>query len=178
MIHHIFLGVTGSIAIHRALDLVSLFRKEGHQVYVAMTECATRLVDPLLFANLSGQPVLTDLFDSNADDFPHIRAAREMEIALVAPATANLLGKLAAGISDDALTTTLLTLTCPLLIAPAMNTRMWQNPFVQRNVQVLQEHHIQFVGPVEGPLACGDEGVGRLASIEEIHLRTLEVLRS
>ena len=176
MSHQILLGVTGSIAIHRALDLVSLLRKQKHKIYVSMTENAAHLVDPALFASLSGNPVLTDLFDPDSDDFPHIQAARAMEVALVAPATANILGKVASGIADDALSTTLMTLSCPLLFAPAMNSRMWENPFVQRNVEILQRHGARFIGPDSGPLACGDVGIGRLAPIQEIAQRTIEAI--
>ncbi len=168
-LREICLGVTGSVAIHRGLDLASALVKDGVSVRVVMTDAAARLVDPIMFRAITGNPVLVDLFDpQGAEAYGHIEKARSVDLALVAPATANVIGKVACGIADDALTTTLLTVTCPILFAPAMNPRMWANRIVQRNVATLREAGYGFLGPDEGPVACGDVGAGRMTSVESI----------
>lgn len=167
----IVLGVTGSIAAHRAADLTSLLQKSGHQVNVVLTADAQRFITPLPFKTLSRQPVVTDLYDEEEGWKPtHIRLADEADLLLVAPATANSLAKLAHGLADDALTCIALALNpaSRVLIAPAMNGRMWQHPATRLNVHALRERGVEFIGPDEGMLSCGYEGVGRLWPVEKI----------
>jgi len=165
----IVVGVTGSIAAYKAAELVSRLRQRGAAVTVVMTQAATRFVQPLTFATLCDRQAITDLFAPPGDyEAEHITLAQKAELAIVAPATANLLGKVAAGIADDALTTTLISLQCPVLIAPAMNYRMWENPAVQRSVATLCELGYRIVEPEAGWLACGERHVGRLADLNTI----------
>ncbi len=173
----ILLGVTGGIAIHRSLDYVSQLVKLGASVHVVMTKNATRLVNPLQFQVLSRNPVLTDLFETG-DDWkpPHIDLADRTDLLAIVPATANILGKMANGIADDALSTVSISVHCPILVAPAMNGYMYKNPFVQKNISELSKQGIEFVAPESGDLACGYEGVGRLNQIDTILQRTIELL--
>ena len=165
----IILGVTGGIAIHKSLDLASQFVKQGASVHVVMTENATRLVQPLQFQVISRNPVLLNLFDVGADwKPPHIDLADRADLLAIVPATANIIGKLANGIADDALSTVAVSVHCPILLAPAMNGHMYQNPFVQRNLATLKTHGVHFIEPASGDLACGYEGVGRLNTVETI----------
>ncbi len=165
----ILMGVSGSIAAYKAPDVVRRLRDQGAAVRVAMTRNATRFVTPLTFEAVSGHPVLWDEFAAGATGpMGHITVSEGLDCALVAPATANLIGKLAAGIADDALTTVLMAASCPLIIAPAMNIRMYRNAFLQRNIRLLRDAGVRFVDPEEGSLACGDTGQGRLASTERI----------
>ena len=174
----IVLGVCGSIAAHRAVDLCSLLTKGGADVNVVMTSDAQQFVTPLPFKTLSRNPVVTSLYDEEEGWRPgHIRLADEASLLLIAPATANILAKLAHGLSDDALTCIALALRpeAPLLIAPAMNGKMWQHPATESNVTLLKDRGAEFVGPAEGVLACGYEGVGRLWEIEAIAERALQL---
>jgi phosphopantothenoylcysteine decarboxylase/phosphopantothenate--cysteine ligase len=165
----IVVGVTGGIAAYKVAGLVSTLRQRGAGVTVVMTANAAKFVQPLTFAVLSSRPVIIDLFERpESYEAEHVALAQKTQLAIVAPATANLLGKLAHGIADDALSTTLISLDCPTLIAPAMNQRMWANPIVQANVARLKELGCHIVEPEEGWLACGESGAGRLASIEAI----------
>lgn len=172
----IVLGVTGSIAAHKAVDLASQLTKAGHSVHVVMTSDALRFVTPLPFKTLSRHPVVTDLYDEEEGWKPtHITLADTADLLLIAPATANTLAKLANGIADDALSCIALALNpaAKLLIAPAMNGKMWQHPATQQNVATLKARGAQFVGPDAGLLSCGYEGVGRLEVVEEIVKRAL-----
>ncbi len=173
----ILLGVTGGIAIHRSLDYASQLVKSGASVHVVMTENATRLVNPLQFQVLSRNPVLLDLFETG-DDWkpPHIDLADRADLLAIVPATANMLGKMANGIADDALSTVAISVHCPILIASAMNGHMYKNPIVQKNISELSRHGIEFVEPESGDLACGYEGIGRLSSVDIILQRTHEIL--
>ena len=173
----ILLGVTGGIAIHRSLDYASQLVKWGASVHVVMTENAARLVNPLQFQVLSRNPVLLDLFDTG-DDWkpPHIDLADRADLLAIVPATANILGKIANGIADDALSTVAVSVHCPILIASAMNGHMYHNPFVQHNINALRKQGIEFVEPANGDLACGYEGIGRLSPVEVILERTREIL--
>ena len=176
----IVLGVTGSIAAHKAVDIASLLTKAGHSIHVVMTADALRFITPLPFKTLSRHPVVTDLYDEEEGWKPtHITLADSADLLLIAPATANVMAKLAAGIADDALTCIALALNsnAKLLIAPAMNGKMWQHPATQQNVATLKGRGAQFVGPDSGMLSCGYEGVGRLEGVEEIAKRALELLR-
>lgn len=165
----IILGVTGGIAIHKSLDLASQLVKDGASVHVVMTENATRLVQPLQFQVISRNPVLLNLFDTGTDwKPPHIDLADRADLLVIVPATANILGKFANGIADDALSTVAVSVHCPILLAPAMNGHMYQNPFVQRNIDILKTHGVHFIEPASGDLACGYEGIGRLNTVETI----------
>jgi len=172
----ILVGVTGGVAAYKTADLVSRLAQEGAAVSVVMTEHAQRFVGPLTFQALSRRPVYTDLFAEGAYDTDHIALADRAEAAVVAPATANVIGKLAAGIADDLLSTVLLALRVPVILAPAMNSAMWNHPAVQANVETLRRRGVRFVGPEEGRLACGTEGLGRMAEPETILQAVLEVL--
>ncbi len=173
----ILLGVTGSIAAYQAADLIGLFRNQLSSVHVIMTRSAMRFVTPLTLQVISEHPVSTELFsDSGVSYVEHIALASAADALVIAPATADIIGKLAGGIADDILTTTVLAIAGPLVIAPAMNERMWFNPAVQRNVRLLNEMGAHFVPPEYGPMACGGVGWGRLARLESIVRYTSEIL--
>ncbi len=175
----IVVGVTGSIAVHKALDLTSYLVKQGCSVHVVMTTDALHFVTPLPFQTLSRNPVVTDLYDDQGSWKPlHITLADEADMLLIAPATANKLAKLALGIADDALTCIALALnpSAKILIAPAMNGKMWLHPATQQNVGLLRERGAEFIGPSEGMLSCGYEGIGRLWDVEEIGKRAISIL--
>jgi phosphopantothenoylcysteine decarboxylase/phosphopantothenate--cysteine ligase len=173
----IILGVTGGIAIHKSIDLASQLVKRGATVHVVMTKNATRLIQPLQFQVLSRNPVLLDLFDSGSDWKPiHIELADTADLLAIVPATANTVGKLANGIADDALSTVAISVTCPILLAPAMESGMYQNPFVEANIQTLKKHGVEFVEPVSGDLASGKQGIGRLNTVEVILERMAQLL--
>jgi len=175
----VLVGMTGGIAAYKTATLVSRLVEAGAGVSVVMTEHATRFVAPLTFQTLSGRPVGTDLYEPPEGFMPeHVALADLAEAAVVAPATANLLGKLAHGIADDLLTTVLLALDVPVVAAPAMNVRMWAHPAVQANVEVLRERGVHLVGPEEGRLACGVKGKGRMAEPEAILAAIVEALGS
>lgn len=170
------LGVTGGIAAYKACMLTRLLTSAGASVRVAMTRSATRFVGAETFAALSGHRVYTDLWEQPGE-VVHVRLAREADIAVVAPATANVLAKLAMGIADDLLTSTLLEATCPLVLAPAMHTGMWEHPATAENVRTLEGRGATIVGPVSGSLAAGDEGMGRLAEPRDILAAMERVVR-
>jgi phosphopantothenoylcysteine synthetase/decarboxylase len=175
----IVLGVTGSIAAHKAIDLTSQLVRQGCQVRVILTRDAREFVKPLPFKTLSRNPVVTELFEQNEGwQPPHIAWADEADLLLVAPATANTIAKLALGLADNALGCVALALnpTAKILIAPAMNGRMWLHPATQGHVSTLKSRGVQFIGPEEGMLACGYEGIGRLWPVEAIVSRALEML--
>ncbi len=174
MSKQIILGVTGSIAAHKAADLTSQLTKAGHNVHVVLTADAQRFITPLPFQVLSRNPVITGLYDEEDGWRPaHIRLADEADLLLLAPATANVIAKLAHGLADDALTCIALALppAVKVLIAPAMNGKMWLHPATQENVSRLKARGVEFIGPAEGLLSCGYEGIGRLWPVEEIAQR-------
>lgn len=164
----VVLGVTGSIAAYKAADLTSKLVQAGIEVRVVMTESATRLVQAQTFLTLSRQPVVTDLWSLPTWQPEHIALAERAALLAIVPATANILGKMANGIADDALSTFALSHAGPILVAPAMNPRMWANRAVQTNCARLRDWGVTFVGPGSGRVACGDEGTGRLAPVEDI----------
>jgi phosphopantothenoylcysteine decarboxylase/phosphopantothenate--cysteine ligase len=175
---NIILGVSGSIACYKAADLASSLTQSGLNVQVVMTRHATEFVSPLTFQTLSRNPVTTGIFDEKESWHPgHIALADSADLLLIAPATANTLAKLACGIADDALTSIALAVTCPLLIAPAMNGKMWLHAATQENVARLKDRGATFLGPEEGLLACGYEGVGRLWNTSDIAAEALKILR-
>jgi phosphopantothenoylcysteine decarboxylase/phosphopantothenate--cysteine ligase len=172
----VLLGVTGGIAAYKAAYLARLLRERGADVQVVMTPAATRFVGPDTFAALSGREVYSDVFE-HPEAVLHVRLAREADAAVVAPATANVLAKLALGIADDLLTSTLLEFRGPLVVAPAMHTGMHAHPATQDNLGRLRERSVVVVGPAEGPLAAGDQGVGRMAEPEEVVSALEDALR-
>jgi phosphopantothenoylcysteine decarboxylase/phosphopantothenate--cysteine ligase len=175
---HILLGVTASVAVYKACELARMFIRSGAKVRVVMSKNSTELVGPLLFETLTGNCVYVDMFPKERlDPMKHIGLADWADIFVVAPATANFIGKAAGGIADDLISTTYLTLEVPVVIAPAMNTRMWNDPSVRANVETLKERGVVFVGPGSGKLACGTSGAGRLTELEEIFGAVEEILR-
>ncbi len=170
-------GVTGSIAAYKAAEITSRLTQLGHEVHVILTRSAAELVTPRTFSTLSRHPVHTDLWDRTEEFTEHISLAELPDVAVIAPATANTIGKLAHGIADEILTTTLLAVTAPVVIAPAMNARMFENPVVQANMALLRERlSYRFVEPGSGYLACGDTGRGRMAEPAEIVQAVLDAL--
>jgi len=172
----VLLGVTGGIAAYKACILTRLLTQAGATVQVVMTSSAARFVGSDTFAALSGRPAYTEVWEEPGSVL-HVRLARGADLSVVAPATANVIAKLAGGIADDLMTSTLLEATCPLVVAPAMHSGMWEHPATQANVRALQERGTVVVGPAMGALAAGDEGVGRMAEPEDI-LATLEEVAS
>jgi len=167
--YELLVCVTGGIAAFKVAQLVSQLVQAGCGVTVAMTRHARHFVGPTTFRALTGRPVLTSLWPADESDaMPHLRPTEVADLVLVAPATANILGKLAHGIADDLVSTLLLAADGPVLLAPAMNARMWRHPAVQRNVAFLREHGYLLVGPQEGWLACGEVGPGRMSEPEEL----------
>lgn len=166
---NIVLGVTGSIAAYRAADIVSQLKKLGAAVHCCMTKAACEFIGPITLQTLSGNPVRVDLFDRQFEQVtPHIRLAELADLFVVAPCDANFIGKLSWGMADDFLSTTALAARAPILLAPAMNVNMYENPTVQENIQRLKDRGVTFIDPQEGLLACGAEGVGKLAAVETI----------
>lgn len=165
----VVLGVTGGIAAYKALDIVSRLRKKDINVHVIMTRSAAQFVTPLSFQSLSQNYVVTDMFaEPKSFEIEHISLAQKADLFLIAPATANIIGKLANGIADDMLSTTVMATRAPVLIAPAMNTNMYTNPILQRNIDILKSYGYHFIDADEGRLACGDFGPGKLADNEKI----------
>src|SRR3954467_2000192 len=176
---NIVLGVTGSIAAYNAADLTSRLAKEGAAINVVMTSDAQKFITPLAFKTLSRNPVVTDLYDEEEGWKPtHIKLADEADLLLIAPATANVLAKLAHGLADDALTCIALALNpkARVLLAPAMNGKMWLHPATQQNAATLQARGAEFIGPEKGLLSCGYEGLGRLWPVEAVASRAVELV--
>lgn len=165
----LLLGITGGVAAYKAAQLARLLARAGADVRVAMTEAATRFVTPVTLQALTAQTVWTDLWDARIpDNMGHIELSRDRELIVVAPASADFLGKLAAGLADDLLSTLCLARRCPLLAAPAMNVEMWENPAMQRNLHTLRGDGVHFAGPAAGDQACGEVGMGRMLEPEEL----------
>jgi phosphopantothenoylcysteine decarboxylase/phosphopantothenate--cysteine ligase len=165
----LLLGITGGVAAYKAAQLARLLVKAGADVRVAMTEAATRFVTPVTLQALAGQTVWTDLWDPRVpDNMGHIELSRDRELIVVAPASGDFLGKLAGGLADDLLSTLCLARRCPLMVAPAMNVEMWENPAMQRNLHTLRGDGVFLVGPAAGDQACGEVGMGRMLEPEEI----------
>src|SRR5437764_3584035 len=177
---NILLGVTGSIAAYKAVDIASVLTKGGFEVNVIMTRDALHFITPLPFKTLSRHPVITDLYDEEEGWKPtHISLADAADLLLVAPATANLIAKLSQGLADDALSCVALALNpkAKILIAPAMNGKMWLHPATQENVARLKSRGVEFIGPEKGLLSCGYEGIGRLWPADKVASRALELLK-
>ena len=165
----ILLGVTGSIAAYKMANVASMLIKKGADVHVIMTKNATNFINPITFETLTNHKCLVDTFDRDFEfNVEHVSIAKAADVALIAPATANVIGKIAWGIADDMLTTTIMACKCPILISPAMNTNMYTNPIVQDNMKRLSDYGYKIIEPATGRLACGDEGAGKLPSEESL----------
>ncbi len=174
----IALGVTGGIAAYKSATLVRRLRDLGAHVRVVMTKHATEFVTPLTFQTLSGNPVYVDMWQPLKEgDVEHVSLGEEADLVLVVPATANIIGKVASGIADDMLSTTIMAARGPVLFAPSMHSRMYENPIVQGNIDKLKGLGYHFVGPETGKLARGDVGVGRLANLDQIVERAVGLLK-
>jgi phosphopantothenoylcysteine decarboxylase/phosphopantothenate--cysteine ligase len=167
---HIVLGVCGSIAAYKAGDIVRRLQDQGAEVTVIMTKEAQEFITPLTLSTLSGRTVYGDMFDKSSDAWrmAHIELARTASAIVIAPATANVIGKLAHGLADDLLTTFAISTKAPVYVAPAMNDEMFANSIVQENCAKLKKHGVKFIEPVKGKLACGIVGIGHLADVEDI----------
>ncbi|WP_288678130.1 bifunctional phosphopantothenoylcysteine decarboxylase/phosphopantothenate--cysteine ligase CoaBC [uncultured Clostridium sp.] len=175
----VVVGVSGGVAVYKALDVISRLRKKDVEVHVIMTKSATEFVTPLSFQSLSQNMVITDMFaEPKAWEIQHISLAKKADLMLIVPATANIIGKVANGIADDMLSTTIMATKAPVVFCPAMNTNMYENPIVQRNISFLKELGYEFIEPASGRLACGDEGKGKLQDTEIIAEETLRRLHS
>lgn len=164
---HIVLGVTGSIAAYKIASLASMLKKQGADITVIMTQNAANFINPITFETLTGNKCLVDTFDRNFQySVEHVSLAKQTDVFLVAPASANVIARAAHGMADDMLTTTLLACECPKIMAPAMNTRMFHNPIVQDNIKVLQHYGMEVITPATGYLACGDTGEGKMPEPE------------
>ena len=174
----VVLGVTGGIAVYKACEVLRLLQKQGIDVYVVMTKNACRFVSPLTFETLSGHPVAVDTFERPSTwEVEHIALAKRADLFLIVPATANIIGKMACGIADDMLSTTVMATRAPVMIAPAMNTGMWDNQAVQDNISKLAARGVHIISPASGYLACGDAGAGKLEDVTVIADRAIQVLR-
>ena len=174
---NVLLGVSGGIACYKACEVVSRLKKLNAGVDVVMTKHATEFVAPLTFETLSNRPVVSDMFSREREwEVEHIALAKKADLCIIAPATANIISKLAEGIADDMLTTTYLALKCPVIIAPAMNTNMYENPVIKANLEKLRKSGVIVVDSAEGRLACGDVGKGKMAEPLDIVAKTVEVL--
>lgn len=174
---NIVVGVAGGIAVYKVVDIVSRLKKQGAKVHVIMTEAATKFVTPLTFREISGNPVVTTMWAETTHwNVEHIALATAADLFLLAPATGNMIGKIANGIADDMLSTTVMATSAPVIAAPAMNTKMYLNPIVQQNITKLTQLGYHFIEPGCGALACGTEGVGRLPEAEVIISKVIEIL--
>jgi phosphopantothenoylcysteine synthetase/decarboxylase len=173
----IIFGIASSIAAYKACDLTRLFVKSGYSVFPVLTDNATHLIPPLTLETLSGNRVYTGTFIRDWNEMAHITLKEGASLFLVAPATANIIGKFANGIADDLLSTTFLSVECPVVIAPAMNPGMWKHAAVQDNIAKLKSWGVTVIDPEEGSVACGDEGIGRLAEIERIFEVAVNVIK-
>ena len=175
----IVLGVTASIAIYKACDILRRLKEEGFNVTVVMTKEAEELIRPLVFSSLSGNKVYCQLFSNAPEDFQieHVSLAEKADLVLIAPATANIVGKLACGVYDDLLTCVVCATKVKVLLCPAMNENMYKNKVVQANIKRLKSLGYKFIGPIKGRLACGKVGMGCLAEVEEIVREVKKLLK-
>ena len=166
---NIVVGITGGIAAYKACDIVSYLKKDGFNIDVIMTKNACEFITPLTLETLSGNKVITDMFERpDHREVEHISLAKKANLFLIVPATANILGKVANGIADDMLSTTIMATKAPVIFAPAMNDGMYSNPIVQDNIKKLENYGYKFIEPATGHLACGYDGKGKLAKKEDI----------
>lgn len=171
---NLLLGITGSISAYKSVDILRVFQKNSHSVSVIMTGSAQKLISPIIFETFSPGRVFTDMFERKNDPLLHINLVKDNDLLLVAPATANIIGKFANGIGDDLLSTTFLAWNKKVIISPAMNTNMFNNQAVKENMDKLTERDVLFIEPDEGSLACIEEGKGRLPSKENIYKFCME----
>ena len=166
---NVVIGVTGGIAVYKALDVITRLNKLGCNTFVIMTEAAQKFVCPLSFETLSKNPVVTGMFaDKKNWEVEHISLAKKADLFLIVPATANIIGKVANGIADDMLSTTIMATEAPIVFAPAMNEKMYENRILQANIAKLKNYGYYFIDPAAGMLACGDIGIGKLAKVDTI----------
>src|SRR3954447_9542708 len=179
MVFRIGLGGTGGIAAYKAIEVMRALQKAGCEVSVAMTRHATEFVQPLTFRALTDKHVIVDDYDpENPDPIAHVNFSQNIDLLLIVPATANTIAKFANGVADDFLSSTFLASTAPVLIAPAMNVTMWENPATQRNIAQLKKDGVHFVEPVAGELACKTIGTGKLEDVENIVSQALSLLET
>ncbi len=164
----IVIGITGSIAIYKTCDLISLLKKKNYDIEVIMTEHATKFINPLTFGSLIHKPILVDDFDDTGYQIKHINIVKDASCFIIVPASANIIAKIAHGLGDDALTSAFLAATCPKIIAPAMNVHMYENTATQKNIEICKSYDIHFVEPIDGPMACGYSGKGHIANLDDI----------
>ena len=176
----VVLGVTGSIAAYKSCDIIRGLQRKNISVTVVMTEKAKKFITPLTLMSLSQNKVYCNMFVENCDEWTmdHISLAQKADLFLVAPATANVIGKIAGGIADDLLTSTAMTTKASVVIAPAMNTAMYENAIVQNNIKILKKNGIEFIDPISGKLACGDKGNGHLAEVDIIIKKVCALLKN
>lgn len=174
----ILLIITGSIAAYKSLDLIRTLKKNSYDVMCVMTKSAAEFITPLSVASISQSKVFTDVFSlQDETEMGHIKLSRDADLVIIAPASADILGKMANGLANDLASTILLATNKPVLVAPAMNVCMWQNKAVKRNVTTLKNDGIKFIGPVSGDLACGENGDGRFSEVEDIFTAIKENLK-
>ncbi|MBU0468660.1 MAG: hypothetical protein KKD07_06995 [Candidatus Omnitrophica bacterium] len=175
----VILGITGSIAAYKAGDIIRRLKDQGFRVVPVMTKGALQFITPLTLSSLSEEKVYSDMFSGRVDswEIEHIDLARQADILLIAPATANIIGKIANGIADDLLTAVSMATKAPILIAPAMNTHMYENKILQENCTKLKKYGVSFVDPIKGKLACGDIGKGHLASVDNIVKKVIQIVK-
>ncbi len=174
----VLLGVTGGIAAYKIANLASMLKKAHADVYVLMTEHATNFITPITFESLTGNKCVVDTFDRNFQfHVQHVSLAKKADVAMIAPATANVIAKMAHGLADDMLTTTVLACQCPKIVAPAMNTRMYENPITQDNMKILEKYGFTVIKPAVGYLACGDTGAGKMPEAEELFDYILQAIQ-
>ena len=175
----VVLAVTASIAAYKACEVIRALQKKQIDVTVIMTEASKKFITPLSLASLSGRRVYSDMFADSSDwEMEHISLAQKADLFLVAPATANIIGKMAHGIADDLVSCVALTTKAPIVIAPAMNTAMYQNKIVQENIEKLKARGIKFIDPIKGKLACGTTGEGHLAEVDTIVKKVFALLKN
>lgn len=166
----VLLGVTGSIAAYKTASLASMLVKKGVKVHVLMTENATHFINPITFESLTGNKCLVDTFDRNFEfSVEHVALAKQADVVMIAPASANVIGKIAHGIADDMLTTTVMACRCKKILAPAMNTNMYENPILQDNLDICRRYGMEVITPAWGYLACGDTGAGKMPEPEVLY---------
>lgn len=173
----IILGVSSSVSIYKSCELARLYVKNGYSVHTVMTENSTQMISPVLFETITGNPAYTDSFVRENRLMGHISLKSNASVYVIAPATANIIGKTANGIADDLLTTTFLSVSCPVIFAPAMNPEMWINQAVKDNISKLKSRGALIIGPSAGTVVCGDEGTGKLADIIDIYNETIKIIK-
>lgn len=174
----ILIGITGGISAYKACSLINFLRSEGAKIDVIMTDNATKFISPLTVESLAGRKVYINMFnDDDYSEVAHIKLAKEADLILIVPATANIIGKVANGIADDMLSTTIMATKKPVIFAPAMNNQMYENPIVQNNIRKLENYGYKFIEPVVGHLACGGKEIGKLPNTKTLVKRAEEIIK-